>query len=237
MSMRNPKILKLAITLTVLTAVILGGWYWYNQRLNTNDGLQVLLDDVATLVVVPNELPTIATVTDKASLPEQQFFRNAENGDVVLIYLEAQKAILYRPSLKKIVEMAPVFVQSEQDGEVPGLTVGSPSQPSPSSAPEVEEVTPAPITAQIVLLNGSQTSGVTLGVQQQLLETFPELQILDRISAAQSDYDQTLVIDLSGNNAADAQRLAELLDASLGTLSESERRPEADIVILIGNDR
>lgn len=55
-----------------------------------------------------NEKPTTATVTDKEKLQEQPIFKRAENGDKVLIYSEAQRAMVYRPSSKKVIEYAPV---------------------------------------------------------------------------------------------------------------------------------
>ncbi len=52
------------------------------------------------------EVPTLATVSDREKLKGQQFFLNAENGDKVLVYPKAKKAILYRPSSGKIIEVA-----------------------------------------------------------------------------------------------------------------------------------
>jgi hypothetical protein len=67
-----------------------------------------IINEVGKLIVLPtDEIPTIATVTDLSQLKNQPFFANAKVGDDVLIYSQAQKAILYDPSLNKIVEMAP----------------------------------------------------------------------------------------------------------------------------------
>ncbi len=70
--------------------------------------------DVAKLIQLPNEEPTVATVTDVAKLKTQQFFANARNGDRVLIFPQAKKAILYRPSTGKIVEVAPINIGNNQ---------------------------------------------------------------------------------------------------------------------------
>lgn len=73
--------------------------------------VQITLDKVGRLVILPSDTPTVATVTDKTKLLDKPFFRNAENGDKVLIFTVSKRAILYRPSVGKIVEMGPVVPQ------------------------------------------------------------------------------------------------------------------------------
>ncbi len=51
------------------------------------------------------EQPTLATVADQEKLKGQEFFTHAQNGDKLLIYPKAKKAILYRPSTGKIIEV------------------------------------------------------------------------------------------------------------------------------------
>lgn len=63
---------------------------------------------VGTIAVLPSDTPQVATVTDVSKLSSQPFFKNAQNGDKVLIYAGYKKAVLYRPSVNKIVEMGPV---------------------------------------------------------------------------------------------------------------------------------
>ncbi len=71
-----------------------------------------LLDRVARHVVLPDdEKPNIATVTDPVVLQGQDFFKRAEKGDRVIVYPNAQRAILYRPGIDRIVEMMPFDVQ------------------------------------------------------------------------------------------------------------------------------
>jgi len=71
-----------------------------------------LIASVGKLVLLPEgEAPTIATVTDAEKLKsEQAFFAKAIAGDKVLIYTRALKAIMYRPSENKIIEVAPLVI-------------------------------------------------------------------------------------------------------------------------------
>ncbi len=64
---------------------------------------------VSKLMILPeNESPTLATLSDPEKLKNQPFFANAKTGFKVLVYAQAQKAILYDPYENKIVEVAPI---------------------------------------------------------------------------------------------------------------------------------
>jgi hypothetical protein len=75
-----------------------------------------LIASVSRHTEVPRgETPTVATVTDASKLKSQAFFAKAENGDRVLIYTQAKRAILYRPSNDKIIEIAPINLGDNQN--------------------------------------------------------------------------------------------------------------------------
>lgn len=96
---------------STLTAI-----YFYSQ-INTDpqkvaqDKQAALLAQVSRLIFLPQgENPTIATVANIDVLRNQPFFANAKNGDSVLIYVKARKAILYDEVNNKIVEVAPINI-------------------------------------------------------------------------------------------------------------------------------
>lgn len=99
-----------------------------------------LVSEVGKLIDLPQgEDPTVATVTDVTKLQAQPFFQKAKNGDKVLIYSGAKKAILYDPAAKKVIDIAPINVGS------PSAQVASPnpsSKPSPTPKPS-----PAPVSS------------------------------------------------------------------------------------------
>jgi type II secretory pathway pseudopilin PulG len=81
-----------------------------NPQEAAKEEVRQLTAKVGNLVVLPNETPTLATVNDPAKLKDQAFFAQAEKGDKVLIFTQAKRAILYRPSTNKVIESAPVNI-------------------------------------------------------------------------------------------------------------------------------
>ena len=73
------------------------------------------------MVLPEDEEPSVATVADPEQLAGQPFFSKAKKGDKVLIYTNAQKAILYDPVAKKIIDIAPLNI-----GNAPGGSSDSP---------------------------------------------------------------------------------------------------------------
>lgn len=92
---------------------------------------QKIIDAIGKLVLLPEgEVPTIATVTDPTKLKSQQaFFARAVEGDKVLIYTSALKAIMYRPSTNKIVEIAPLVIGNPNTAAVPTPAAKEPETP------------------------------------------------------------------------------------------------------------
>jgi hypothetical protein len=79
------------------------------QRLSLEKAAETIAA-VEKLMELPNEEPTVATVSDLATLQGQPFFARAEEGDRVLFYTQAKKAILYRPTANKIIEVAALTI-------------------------------------------------------------------------------------------------------------------------------
>jgi hypothetical protein len=99
----------------VIVALSLGGFFYYKfQKIKKNNPdtvkkeSQELLNKVSRLYLVStNETPTVATVSDPDKLKDQAFFSESQKGDKVLIFTQAGKAVLYRPSIDKIIAIAP----------------------------------------------------------------------------------------------------------------------------------
>lgn len=95
---------------------------------------------VGRLMLLPaNEEPTVMQVTDVSKLKDQPFFANALNGDKVLIYAKSKKAILYRLTTNKIIDVAPVNIGS--------------TTPTVSPAPSVEPAPTKTATPSSIIIN------------------------------------------------------------------------------------
>jgi hypothetical protein len=101
-----------ALALVALGALALA-FHFYGLSKNPDgapsDEAGAVVAKVGKLLILPlGEEPTVATVSDANALRDQPFFAYAEAGDQVLIYTKAKKAILYRPSLNKLVEVSAI---------------------------------------------------------------------------------------------------------------------------------
>jgi len=66
--------------------------------------VQKVIAETGKLVLLPSgQVPTVAIIKDASELRNQSFFANAQDGDYVLVYSQAKKAILYRPSINRVI--------------------------------------------------------------------------------------------------------------------------------------
>lgn len=78
------------------------------QNLSGRAELQFVEKEISKHYILPkDEEPALATVTDKSKLTTP-FFKRTEDGDKILIYQKNKIAIIYRPSIDRIVGVGPV---------------------------------------------------------------------------------------------------------------------------------
>jgi len=114
--MKKNKITNIVIVYIFIIALCFGGYFYYklhNFQNTTKDVKEQevtnVISEVSSLYLFPEgESPTVATVTDPSALKNQSFFNYSEVGDKVLIFTNAGKAVLYRPSINKIIEITSI---------------------------------------------------------------------------------------------------------------------------------
>lgn len=81
------------------------------QEMNEQKANEVIAKVGQLMILSTEEKPTVATIQDAVALAKDQpFFRDANNGDKVLLYRD--KAIIYNPTEDMIVNVGPVFAQN-----------------------------------------------------------------------------------------------------------------------------
>lgn len=126
-SSKKSKVVVIMLTLVTLGALGFSGYLYQQVQALKNDpktlqnAQQTKAADVkakvAKLISVPaDETPTLATVTDKEKLKDQPFFKDAENGDAILIFPQAKKAIIYRDSQNRLINVGPIAITSDTAG-------------------------------------------------------------------------------------------------------------------------
>lgn len=196
----------------------------------TNTDIAALVAEVGQLMILPEgEQPTIATVNEVDKLQGQPFFANARNGDKVLVYAAAKKAVLYRPSEKKIVEVAPINLN---DQTVSATASGAPELVNANLNP-----TPVPVKGTLVIRNGSGILGAVQKFETDLQSKISGLNILDRQTSSRPPQAYSLVVDVSGDQPQAARSLASALGLEVGELPSGEATPSSDFLIILGTDK
>lgn len=173
--------------------------------------VQQLVDAVGKLMILPqDEQPTVATVTDLEKLKGQPFFAQAQVGDKVLIYTAAAKAILYRPSENKIIELAP-------------LSVGAGATGSQTANLSIE------------IRNGSGTPGVA-NIWKQKLAGKTQFSVTKTGNAANGNYAKSVIVNLTnGTKQGFIDQLQQITGADVVTaLPGGEGKSSADVILIVG---
>ena len=114
MATRETKVLSYSITATllVIASVFIVGIWWRNTQNSNYESVKKentsLLLSVGKLLDLLSEDPTITTISNKEDFKNETFYNKIETGDKLLVYLNADQAIFYRPSSNTVTMMLPV---------------------------------------------------------------------------------------------------------------------------------
>lgn len=178
-----------------------------------------LVEEVGKLVMLPEgEDPILMTIEDESGVDKsKEFFEKAKNGDKILIYKEAKKAYLYRPSEDKLVSVAPVSIGSETNEKV-------------------EEEKETEQEFEVVIRNGSTTSGLAGKFLDILAVEFSNLKVVEIGDAGNDDYDKSIIIVSNEEAEEMAKRLEKEFDLKRLELPAWEE-PGGDILVILGEDK
>lgn len=190
--------------------------------------IKTVVSQVEILILLPsNEEPKLATVSDKTKLNNQLFFAHAENGDKVLIYTQAEKAILYRPSINKIIEVGPINLSETSTKKI--STTSATQQIIPAAAQPTNQL----LSARVAIYNGSKIMGLAGATEKLIKEKLTNIKVVQKTNS-KGDYSSNLIIDITGQNSEMVQKIASLLGGVIGVIPPDEAKPDADILVILG---
>ena len=223
--------------LIIIILVSLAGWLFYNYRevkkevvrLSTPEGQQAFLDQQTEdtierirkhMVLPEDEVPTVVTITDIDLLTEQQpFFNGAQNGDKVLVYAGARKAIIYSPERDIVVNVGTIVADNED------VVVDEPE--NEFSMLDIE------------IRNGTDAPGLAQTISSQLTTTNENFNIVNVSDSENKEISQTVIIDMGKTNNKDlVASVGNILGATTTSLiPEGEEDSDAEVLIILGENQ
>lgn len=68
-----------------------------------------IIEKVGSIYLLPSgEDPTVAEIKDVTKLNKQPFYKDAQNGDYLLVYKNAKLALIYREKDHQLINVAPI---------------------------------------------------------------------------------------------------------------------------------
>jgi len=173
------------------------------------------------LMLPVGEEPVVAIIKDKELLvKEQTFYLDAQNGDYLVVYPKAAKALIYSPKRDMLVNVGPII--------------------GPKTTPEItpEALTNQPVPLKVEIRNGTSKSGLANTIKQRL-ETNALFKVTEAIDAGKKDYEKTMIVDTGKTNNKDAvKQLSGILGAQITEkLPAGEKETSADVLVILGKDQ
>lgn len=182
---------------------------------------QKLLEKVGKVAVLPNEPnPVVATINDVETLASRQnFYKDAHNGDKLLVFARSRKAIIFDEKNNLIVNIGPIFY-TDAEGK---------NQTAPLNQDG---------KLNIDIRNGSSQNDKSVNLRDKLISNANY--IISKIGkASKNSYTGTTVVDRIEGDAKND--LIQALTKELGPVTIVQQMPEgeaasnAEVVVILGN--
>lgn len=122
---RRSKLLGIIIFILILGLAGTSGYFYYQyyrlskssvmNQLQAEEETVRLVKALGKLMLIPkDETPTIATVTDVDKLKDQSFFKDAKNGNKVIIFPNIKQVIIYDPEQNLIINVGSINFSGDQ---------------------------------------------------------------------------------------------------------------------------
>lgn len=245
----------LAVVVPTLAASVMASFFyfkWQQASSSTPDDItetqeesqeeiDKIVEKVGRLILLPEgETPTLVTIDDKDSITENLvFFRDAENGDKVLVYRQAKLAFLYRPSADKLINASSVNVTSGEDADGTSADGSAADSSGATSSADLDSALTAEQTFRLAVRNSTSQSGLASSFRSQLLTDFANRfsEVVSGDATGQETLSKSLLIVKNDQAAALADELSTQYSLDIGSLPAGEGEFDQDLMIVLGNDR
>lgn len=101
------------LCVAICTVILIATLVFFHFRGSKITKSDEIITKVSKLYLLPNtETPTVARLEDKDRIDEgKEFYKNAKNGDYLLVYRNEKLALLYRENIDKLIYVSPVVQQ------------------------------------------------------------------------------------------------------------------------------
>jgi hypothetical protein len=216
-----------------------------SASLSLQDEKQRIVDAISRSMELPSgESPIVAAVTDVEKLRDQSFFPDAQVDDQLIMYSDAKKAIVYRLSSEKIVDIIP-FLEKEEEKivkvgkELSSDQIAVANVPAENGTEKVLAETDVQVQEEekkvrVAIYNGTKNKGVSEKLAEVINSANLDVNVVIKTNA-KGDYGKTMVIDLIGNNAELVTNIAGSIGGNVSTsFPQGEPMPEADVLVIGG---
>lgn len=233
----------------VIVGAAFGLFYYKNQTLKSeslyvgmkesHENEKNILVFIARHIVLPaREEPIIGTIEQPESLKkEQPFFQDVERGDVVVLYQQTGRAIIYRPSRDILVNVGFLVISGGKQTKV--MVLAEKTMPATTNTVMPNTTTSVYINdpLKIEIRNGSKTAGAAARVGKALSQDKTAYIVTSVAPASRKDY---AGLHLVSSFKISPSRLGDL-QKRVGPFSVSQQLPpgeyasHADALLIIGN--
>lgn len=246
----NMRVLVVAVALMV--TVGLSGFFFFKWQIakravgdpevaleQAQREIDQVVAKVGKLILLPDgETPNLVKIDDKEKISENlEFFKDSSNGDQVLIYREAQKAYLYRPSENWLINVGSVTFEESSDGEIQAEVLEG------GKATEIGEVAGVQrdedeVTTEysFAVRNGAAIGGLAGTYSLLIEEKIAGAKVLETGNAQENEYQESFLVSFV-EDGGQAELVAQILGLELASLPASEATPETDFLVVVGRDQ
>lgn len=237
--------IKFAVVLVLLFVSIGMTVFFYLKMQNLKnpgnmDTSSISINDIDSIItrvkkhmMLPAETPTIAEIKNVEQLVvDQPFYEGSVNGDILLVFKDSSKGIIYSPSKDLIINAGPIKVadtlmeSTEATVEQAFLEETAMQE---EDVPEVSQVT-------IEVRNATGVAGLASKTANEIKLLGDEFIVDKTANASRKNYDQSIIVNLSGidNNPLVAKLREELgIEVLVSALPQSEASTNSEVLVIL----